>query len=543
VLKNFKINQVLKIMSVIIILSLGLNVFMSYSGSSRINSLIQEKRVEIMPHLFSFLELKIDVIQVQQWLTDISATRGAKDFDDGFDEAKAYFDKANKILDHVIAEHIKQNEEKMVKDLKAYKADFAKYYEIGVNMANAYIEYGPEKGNQQMLVLDPYAEKLTKILDNWIKMHKDENAKASQNIKESVDSFGVENIATTLLVLIVVIFSILSISSMLSPIKQVHSFIHSLSTLDFTKTLDVKGKNEIALIADDLNKLQSAIVDMTKSIITNSNENASIANELSTTSLSVGQNIEKSLELVNEVTQQAKNASDEVILVIENSKNRNEKILGANAMLAEAKDDIIALANHVQESAEAETELAKKIESLSQNTTQVKDILTVIADIADQTNLLALNAAIEAARAGEHGRGFAVVADEVRKLAERTQKSLLEINTTIDVIVQATNDASQEMTTNSKQMEQLASISMKVENKISDTTDIVKEATSSEDANDNMDKFDNLGKHIETIANSTNYLSSMSSSDARSVEEIASAAEHMDKMMNELNNKIAMYKV
>lgn len=104
-------------------------------------------------------------------------------------------------------------------------------------------------------------------------------------------------------------------------------------------------------------------------------------------------------------------------------------------------------ANAIEESAAALEELASSMQNISSKTNQVisqseeiKNVTSIIGDIADQINLLALNAAIEAARAGEHGRGFAVVADEVRKLAENTQKSLTEIETNTNVLVQSIND-------------------------------------------------------------------------------------------------------
>ena len=129
-----------------------------------------------------------------------------------------------------------------------------------------------------------------------------------------------------------------------------------------------------------------------------------------------------------------------------------------------------ALENQVSATHDGELTVSDSLQSLTANAEDIKGILNIIADISDKTNLLALNAAIEAARAGEHGRGFAVVADEVRKLAESTQKSLTEINASVNVIVQSISDASSSVEGNAKSALELVDISKELQTSLSEAS-------------------------------------------------------------------------
>ncbi|MCQ2786329.1 methyl-accepting chemotaxis protein TlpB [Helicobacter pylori] len=258
----------------------------------------------------------------------------------------------------------------------------------------------------------------------------------------------------------------------------------------------------------------------------------------------IAQETQKSMKNSSTTLNSVKNKATDVASMmntsIEQSQGLRKRLIETQGLVKESKDAIGDLFSQIIESAHTEEELSSKVEQLSRNADDVKSILDIINDIADQTNLLALNAAIEAARAGEHGRGFAVVADEVRNLAGRTQKSLAEINSTIMVIVQEINAVSSQMNLNSQKMERLSDMSKSVQ----ETYEKMSSNLSSVvlDSNQSMDDYAKSGRQIEAMVSDFVEVEKVASKTLADSSDILNIATHVSGTTMNLDKQVNLFK-
>ncbi len=416
-------------------------------------------------------QMKLDVVQVQQWLTDISATRGRDGLDDGFDEAEKSYQSFLTGLGQFKEMFEEENDTEGLQAVEDFETSIASYYETAKKMANAYIEGGSDSGNKLMGEVDDTAATLTGLLDPFVETQVQELDEAMASIVDAATSLRLSVMIAGIIACAIV--SVLAWTITRSITKPINRIIAGLA----------EGSEQVSSASGQVSSASQSLAEGATEQAAGLEETSSSLEEMASMTKQNADN-----------AQQANTLSDEA---------RKAADTGSQAM----------------------GKMNTAIQEIQKSSDETAKIIKVIDEIAFQTNLLALNAAVEAARAGEAGKGFAVVAEEVRNLAMRSAEAA---KTTSEMIEESVKNSKNGVDIAAE----VGKVLDEIVDGIGKTSDLVGEiAAASQEQSQGIDQVNTAVNQMDKVTqqNAANAEESASAS-----EELSAQAETMNQIVAEL---------
>lgn len=567
-LRNIKIRSKLFVIIIISALALSIVGIQGVGGLSKLSKgseMIYQD--QLIPNQL-FARLKANNLDLDTYKFELMVTKDNDRNDTLQKNIKEKNEENNTLMEKIDQLKLMDN---VSEKYESFKSEYKKLQDISSEMLSLAVKNENDKAYDVYLKeMEPQRETVNQLIEDIQTLNAD-NAKTIYQ-RDSKEAGSI----ITLLIIVIAASLVLSISIGLlmtrlitKPIKDIQALFAETEQGDFTVKGTYQSKDELGLLTASFNKMVAGVRSIIETVGETSHQVASSSQELSASA----DESTKASEYISTTIQELAVGSDQQVESVENSRTVIKGMtefagrISSSAEKAAATADQTALMSlegtkaidkvsaQMQSINETVVSLSEAFKHLTERSNEIGNITEVITSIAEQTNLLALNAAIEAARAGEQGKGFAVVADEVRKLAEQSAQSAEQITRLITIIQNDTKQtmnsvisATGEVKEGLVVVHEAGGAFQKIENsitevvtQINDVTNLVKNLTAG--TSEIETAISGVKEVAETAAGSTQTVSAATQEQLASMEEIAAASQILAQNAEELQHLIQKFKI